>query len=209
MNMFDLVSVGLSFFAIAASPGPANISNAAIAMSRGRKISLVYGAGLSTGLIFWGIIAASGLGVILQNSTHLLTVLKIFAGLYLLWLSFLSIKEAIQPQAPSFQIEIKSKSYFRWFAQGVILNVSNPKTVIAWLAALSAGIKTQHGTISIVLAVLVCVIIGFLTNAMYSLSFSFNYVMNWYQKANKWINITVAGIFAIAGFELIRSSFIK
>jgi threonine efflux protein len=54
IDLFSLFSIGLAFFAIAVSPGPANISNATIAMSQGRKTSLVYGAGLSTGLVFWG-----------------------------------------------------------------------------------------------------------------------------------------------------------
>ena len=52
--MFSLFSIGLAFFVIAISPGPANISNAMVAMSQGRKISLIYGAGLSIGLVFWG-----------------------------------------------------------------------------------------------------------------------------------------------------------
>lgn len=93
--MFSLFSIGLAFFVIAISPGPANISNAMVAMSQGRKISLIYGAGLSIGLVFWGIIAASGLGIILQSSIYLLMTLKIFGGLYLIWIAFLSAKEAI------------------------------------------------------------------------------------------------------------------
>ena len=50
--MSSLFSIGLPFFVIAASPGPANISNTTVAMSRGRKVSLIYGAGLSIGLAF-------------------------------------------------------------------------------------------------------------------------------------------------------------
>ncbi len=84
--MLSLLNIGLAFFVIAVSPGPANISNATIAMSLGRKISLIYGAGLSVGLVFWGLVAASGFGMILQSSVYLLMTLKVFGGLYLLWL---------------------------------------------------------------------------------------------------------------------------
>ncbi len=205
--MSDLVSVGLAFFAIAVSPGPANISNAAIAMSQGRKTSLIYGAGLSIGLVFWGIIAASGLGFVLQDFIHLLMILKIFGGLYLLWLAFLSIKEASQSQPQCFQTQTQTKSYSKYFIQGMILNISNPKTLIAWLAALSAGIETTSSTTSLISGVMLCIIIGFATNATYSLSFSFNFVMVWYQKVHKWINAAVSGLFAIAGVALIRSAF--
>lgn len=66
-----------------ATPGPATISNAAIAMSRGRKTSLVYGAVLSFGLAFWGLIAASCMGTVLQGSFYFLAALKFIGGLYL------------------------------------------------------------------------------------------------------------------------------
>lgn len=44
-----LAACALAFYAVAVSPGPANLSNATIAMSHGRKISLTYSLGLSFG----------------------------------------------------------------------------------------------------------------------------------------------------------------
>lgn len=205
--MLSLFSIGLAFFVIAVSPGPANISNATVAMSRGRKTSLVYGAGLSTGLVFWGVIAASGLGVILQSSIYLLMILKIFGGLYLLRLAFLSGRNAILPNNKSVQVESDSKSNLGWFIKGVLLNISNPKTVIAWMAALSVGLGANDSTTSLLLGVAVCIVVGFATNALYSILFSFNGVMNWYQNASRWINSIVSGLFAVAGIGLIRSAF--
>jgi len=38
IEMLYLLSIGLAFFIIAISPGPANISNAAVAMSHGKKL---------------------------------------------------------------------------------------------------------------------------------------------------------------------------
>ena len=183
------------------------MSNAAIAMSRGRKTSLIYGAGLSTGLVFWGIVAASGFGVILQSSVHLLMALKIFGGLYLIWLAFLSGREAICPDKQSLQVENDSKSHLGWFIKGVVLNVSNPKSVVAWMAALSVGLGSNDNTTALLLGVVVCIVVGFFTNALYSVFFSFNGVMAWYQNASRWINGVVSGLFALAGIGLIRSAF--
>lgn len=90
MDMFSLASIASAFFVVAVSPGPANLANATLAMNRGRGASLVYGAGLSTGLAFWGVIAAGGLGVVLQQSLYLMTGLKILGGLYLIWLALVS-----------------------------------------------------------------------------------------------------------------------
>lgn len=205
MDIISLLSVALAFFVIAVSPGPATISNATIAMSYGRKTSLIYGAGLSSGLVFWGLIAASGMGAVLQSSVYVLMVLKVFGGLYLLWLAFLSARAAYSPSAEATTI----KGQQRWFLRGFLLNISNPKTVIAWMAALSVGLDANDSIYAVIAAVAVCVVVGFLTNALYSFVFSVGGMMRLYQKGQRWVNGVMAGLFSIAGIGLIRSAFSK
>jgi threonine efflux protein len=207
IDLFSLLSIGIAFFVIAVSPGPANISNATIAMSKGRRISLIYGAGLSTGLVFWGIIAASGMGAIIQSSIYLLMALKVFGGLYLLRLAYLSAKETMKPNSANIEMIDENFSDKNWFFRGVIMNISNPKTVIAWMAALSVGLGSSDGILSLVSGLVVCMIVGFATNAMYSICFSYRGVMNWYQRASRWINGVTSFLFSIAGIGLLRSAF--
>ncbi|GLX77341.1 threonine efflux protein [Thalassotalea insulae] len=207
IDLFSLLSIGLAFFVIAVSPGPANISNATIAMSKGRRTSLIYGAGLSTGLVFWGIIAASGMGTILQSSVYLLMALKIFGGIYLLRLAYLSGKETMKPNSVSIEMIDDKVSGKSWFFRGVIMNISNPKTVIAWMAALSVGLEANDGTLSLIAGLVICMVVGFATNAMYSICFSYCGVMNWYQRASRWINGATSFLFSIAGIGLLRSAF--
>lgn len=207
LDPFSLFMIGLSFFVVAVTPGPANISNAIIAMRRGRKVSLIYGTGLSFGLVFWGVIAASGMGAVLQSSVYLLMLLKVFGGLYLLWLVYLSGKSAFNPQVEDINDPSNISTARKWFIRGFILNISNPKTVIAWLAALSVGLDAGDDIHALVAGVLVCVFVGFSVNAMYSLVFSFTGVMNIYQRISRWINGIASALFAVAGIGLIRSAF--
>ncbi|OOE88513.1 LysE family translocator [Salinivibrio sharmensis] len=206
-DVLSLVSIGFAFFVVAVSPGPANISNATIAMSKGRKVSLVYGAGLSIGLLFWGIVAASGLGVVLQGSVYLLMLLKVVGGVYLLWLAYLSFKSSFNAAATVSTNDNQEAGYRKWFVRGVVLNSSNPKTVVAWMAALSVGMGSSSDGLFLVAAVLTCMLVGFLVNGMYSLLFSINGVMNVYQKVAHWVERVVSGIFALAGLGLLRSAF--
>ncbi len=207
IDLLSLLMIGLAFFVVAVSPGPANISNAVIAMSYGRKASLIYGAGLSSGLVFWGIIAASGMGAVLQSSVYLLMALKFLGGLYLLWLAYLSGKSAFKSQSDSAENTSQAISSKKWFIRGFILNVSNPKTVIAWLAALSVGLDTGDSMYALASGVAVCILVGFLTNAMYSLVFSVSGVMKSYQIISRWVNGIASVLFATAGIGLIRSAF--
>ncbi|WP_052261532.1 LysE family translocator [Ruegeria sp. ANG-S4] len=206
--MIDLASLAVSalaFFVVAVSPGPANISNAAVAMSYGRKTSLIYGAGLSCGLVFWGLVAASGMGAVLQGSLYVLMVLKVLGGLYLLWLAWQSGRSALRSDAG----KVATPDKGRWFWRGLILNLSNPKSVIAWMAALSVGLGPNDGILAVAAATLVCVIAGFINNALYSLLFSVSGMMAGYRRLRRRIDGVVAGLFAIAGLGLIRSAFAR
>jgi len=204
--MVDVVSLlvsAVAFYAVAVTPGPANLSNATIAMSHGRKTSLVYSLGLSFGLVFWGLIAASGMGAVLQGSIYLLMVLKVVGGLYLLWLAFLTARSASQAD-PAIEV---SPTETRWFLRGLILNISNPKSIIAWMTALSVGLDSNDGLQAVVATTLVCAVVGFVNNAMYSYVFSIGGMMRAYRRFRRRIDGVAAVLFSLAGLGLIRSAF--
>ena len=204
-DFIALASTGVAFFIVAVSPGPATLSNATIAMNHGRRASLIYGLGLSVGLVFWGLIAASGLGAVLHGSLWVLPALKILGGAYLLWLALQSGRSAMRP-ATRKQLSVRGHS---WFLRGLALNLSNPKSVIAWIAALSVGLGQEADTASIIAVTSICIAVGFATNALYSLLFSIRGMMCAYARARRVIDSIVAGLFAVAGFGLIRSAFAR
>ena len=203
MDLLSLMSSGMAFFIVAVSPGPATVSNATIAMSHGRKTSLIYGAGLSTGLVFWGLIAATGMGAVLQGSWYVLMVLKVLGGVYLLWLAYQSGRAAWHSNA---DVTVVASEH-RWFLRGLVLNMSNPKSVIAWMAALSIGMGSNADSSAVIAATFVCIMVGFATNALYSIVFSFDGMMLVYQRLRRRINAVVATLFTAAGFGMIRSAF--
>ncbi len=206
--MIDLISLGstaLAFFIVAVAPGPATISNATVAMSHGRKAGFKYGLGLSFGLGFWGLIAASGMGAVLQGSIYLLMVLKVLGGLYLLWLAFLAGRSAWRSDTKS-PVESNNQG---WFFRGLLLNLSNPKAVVAWMAALSVGLDSNDGIHAVAVATAVCIGVGFAIYALYTILFSIGSMMRGYQRFRRRINGIVSGLFALAGLGLIRSAFTR
>lgn len=206
--MFDLASlttIVAAFFIAAASPGPATIAVISVSMGAGRKAGLVFGCGLGVGLAFWGLVAAAGLGAVLQASSHALMALKLLGGVYLLWLAYHSAKSASrQPEV------IKDTGQERRrFMRGLLLNLSNPKAVFAWMAVLSLGLGDESATRHVIVATAICMALGFLIYTGYALLFSTRGAMVAYGKARRWIDGAVAGLFAVAGLGLIRSAFVK
>ncbi|MBV6650997.1 MAG: LysE family transporter, partial [Hoeflea sp.] len=88
------LTIAAAFFIVTVSPGPANLALATVAMHSGRRAGLFFGLGLSAGLAFWGFVAATGLGVVVQGTTMLLTLLKLCGGAYLVWLAIQSGRSA-------------------------------------------------------------------------------------------------------------------
>lgn len=197
------ILAGFAFFAVAVSPGPATLSNAAIAMRHGFRASLVYGLGLSVALAIWGLLAATGMGALLLASVQVLSALKIAGGLYLLWLAWQSGKAAMQGG----EIASLQTGEGRWFLRGLILNLSNPKSVIAWMAALAIGTAPEAGSGAVVASYLACVLAALLCNLLYSAGFSRPGMMGLYRRFRRWVDGLAGGLFALGGLALIRSAF--
>lgn len=202
MNIETIVPVLIAFFIITVSPGPANIAVATVAMSSGRRSGLLFGLGLAVGLAFWGVIAATGLGVILQASEYALIALKVFGGCYLLWLAYQSAMCAARPTNQTKQVTKQGK----WFYRGLLLNLSNPKAVVAWMAALSMGLSSGESLSQVAVVTLVCMLIGILNYSAHAFAFSYSGVRTTYQRFGRWVDGVVAGLFAVAGFSLLRSA---
>ena len=205
-----LATVFAAFFVIAASPGPATLAVSAVSAASGRKSGMFFGAGLAIGLSFWGLVAATGLGAVLQASTHLLIGLKMVGAVYLLWLAYGSANSAMCAASKTVGLDSQAKAgKARMFVKGLVLNLSNPKAVVAWMAALSVGLETDDGLVSVLLATFGCALIGLLIYLAYATAFSLSAIMTGYMRARRWIDGMVATLFALAGFALIRSVFTR
>ncbi|MEL6996648.1 MAG: LysE family transporter [Pseudomonadota bacterium] len=205
LDIASLTTIAVAFFVAAASPGPATLAVAAVAMSAGRKTGLVFGVGLSVGLAFWGVVAATGLGALLQASASALFVLKLAGGAYLLWLAYQSARSAAT-EAPA---QTDPRHARRAFRSGLLLNLSNPKAVFAWMAVLALGLSDGSGTGYVAVATTLCIALGLLIYSVYAVVFSTPGAMAIYRGVRRWIDGAVAGLFALAGFGLIRSAFVR
>lgn len=201
----NLIPTVVAFLIVTVSPGPSNIAAATVAMRYGRLRSMQFGLGLGCGLGLWGIAAATGLGSLLQMSVFPLTLLKILGGAYLLWLAMQSGRAALDYSPDRTQIADRGN----WFLRGLILNLSNPKAVLAWMAALSMGLHSMPADGHVVTATVICIAIGFLDYAAHAMAFSIPGVMTGYRRLGRWIEGAVAGLFALTGLSLIRSAFAR
>lgn len=210
LDWTGLTAIFAAFFIVAVSPGPATLALSTVSAASGRRSGMMFGCGLGMGLAFWGLVAATGLGAVLQTTTTLLAGLKIAGGLYLLWLAFGAARSAMRnSDDPRRPLDRRPSTTQDWFLRGLVLNLSNPKAVVAWMAALSVGLGAESGWAGVIAATGGCMAIGFAIYVAYAAVFSVSSVMQGYARVRRWIDGTVAALFALAGFGLIRSAFAR
>jgi threonine efflux protein len=159
-STFDLTALAaltVTFGALAGSPGPATLSLATTAMAQGRTTALRYAFGLSVGLSFWGLIAATGLGAVLVAISEFLVFMKIMGGCYLLWLAY-------QSYTAGRQIDESAPIHKMGFTQGLLLNLSNPKAVVTWMFVLVIGVSGDDDWIFVAVATFSCIVVSFVIN---------------------------------------------
>ncbi|AIY39441.1 Homoserine/homoserine lactone efflux protein [Collimonas arenae] len=128
----------LSFIAtsllIILTPGQDMVLVISRTLSGGTRAGIVTAAGVSTGLLVHTVLAALGVGALLQASEWLFTALKLVGALYLLYLGITLLRSSGELSLAS--IRGAPASTLRTFAQGALSNASNPKIVLFYLAFL-------------------------------------------------------------------------
>lgn len=201
MNDHSSSTAILTFLVAAATPGPATIAVSATAMSRGARPALVLGVGLAAGLSVWGAIAAAGLGALLSHSTSALMALRWLGGAYLVYLAWQSARSAILPAANA--VENLESSDSRLIARGLLLNLSNPKAVLAWMSVLALGATPNGLGSELAITTGVCSLLGLAIYTVYALAFSRPVVRAAYHAWQRVADGLAAAIFGYAGIKLV------
>ncbi len=130
---------------LALAPGPDILFVLAQGISKGSRAGFMVTLGLCFGLIFHTTAVAMGIAVIFKTSEIAFMLLKWAGAFYLLYLAYLcfqdSSKSKIQTQMP----QLSSLALFR---RGVIMNVTNPKVSIFFLAFLPQFAKPENGSVT-------------------------------------------------------------
>lgn len=152
--MLPIETIALFFVtsvALGLTPGPDNIFVLTQSALSGRKKGVLVTAGLCTGLLIHTAAVSVGVAAIFQTSALAFTALKaIGAGylLYLAWLAFRAKAESID------QKNTPEQSWRKLYVRGVVMNVTNPKVAIFFLAFLPQFADPALGSLTIQMLIL-------------------------------------------------------
>jgi threonine/homoserine/homoserine lactone efflux protein len=138
-----------SFFAasvlLGMAPGPDNIFVLTQSALRGKSAGLLVTLGLCTGLLVHTSAVAFGVAAIFQASTMAFTALKLAGAAYLLYLAW----QAFRADASGVRMG-KAATLGSWqlYRRGIVMNVTNPKVSIFFLAFLPQFVDPHAGAVT-------------------------------------------------------------
>lgn len=200
-----LLGIGVIILGIF-SPGPAVLALIGLSLERGRPAGIALASGIITGSAFWGLCAAAGMATLLATYAQAVIVLKIIGGLYLLWLAYKSFRAAARPDhMQALTLKTKGRSARHYWLAGLMIHLTNPKAIFAWLTAITVGTSPSSPLWVGFVIVAGGVLISILGNMSYALLFSTQKMGHFYRRARRAIQATFGAIFALAGLKLITS----
>lgn len=190
---------------LALIPGPDNLFVMAQASQKGRLAGIIVTLGLCTGLLFHSSAVALGLSAIFHTSAIAFTVLKIVGAVYLLYLAYQAFRSSGQVSNASSVEKIEMGKLYR---RGIIMNITNPKVSLFFLAFLPQFTNPQAGnfTLQIFLLGAIFILAALLVFGMISfLSGSLGEKFRRSESAQRWINRMAGTLFAGLAIKLALS----
>ncbi len=188
------------------SPGPNVLAVMGTSMAKGRNSGVALALGVAFGSLAWASLTVAGLSALLAAYASALIFIKIFGGLFLLWLAFKAFKSA----ASSHELEQQElaggkRTPMGYFLRGFVVQMTNPKAALAWIAIISlglgpaapwwVGLMIVSGTFALSIGI----------HILYAIAFSTKAAMRIYGKARRTIQFGLGTFFTIAGVRLLTS----
>lgn len=145
---FSLAVVGLMLI-----PGPTVLFVIGRSLALGRIGGLLSVLGNASGALLNATLVALGVGVLIQQSLVVFTVIKAAGAVYLIYLGIQTIRHR-KDAAAAVTKPVAQRSKLRLLGEGFLVGVSNPKTIVFMIAVLPQFVTYSRGAIPLQLGLL-------------------------------------------------------
>ena len=155
--------------AILLVPGPTVLYVVTRSIEMGRGGGLASVAGITTGTIAYVTLAAAGLSSLLLASTAAFDAVRYVGAAYLF---LLGLRRLLGRVPDDEEAESAPRTRRRAYAQGVVVNLTNPKTIVFVFAFLPQFVDphAQHAWLQVLVLGLSFTVLGFLSDSAWALA---------------------------------------
>lgn len=182
MNLENIIMFLSTSIILAYTPGPDNIFVLTQSILSGKKAGFKVILGMSTGIIVHTLIATFGIAVIFKTSMLAFNMLKVIGIAYLLFLAYKAFKSGESIINTDNDKKVSSLVLFR---KGLIMNISNPKVSMFFMAFLPQFTDPSAGNITTQLIMLGFLFILVTIICFGSIAILAGLIGNWINKTEK------------------------
>lgn len=204
-NYLSGILLAYSVFLVGiASPGPNILAIIGTSMSVNRSSGVSLALGVAIGSLSWGTLTVLGLSAMLSTYASALFFIKVAGGIYLLWLAYKSFKSAASSQdLHARNLSGNQQSPLGFAARGFLIQMTNPKAALAWIATISLGLQAGAPPWVGAAIVLGIFVLSVLIHVLYAVAFSTPFMVTAYTGARRYIQATLGALFSFAGLKLL------
>lgn len=192
-----LLTICLLHFVAQLSPGPDVLLIAKSAASNTRINTLKIIAGISAGIVVWVVLTLMGFTVLVEQFPWIQQVLMMVGGLFLAKMGWGMLNGGLkllkQEVALDSSEEIEKPQ--NYFIQGLLTNLSNPKTLIYFSSVFSLALSSSAGSDLKTQLAFIIPIQTFLVFSLLMMIVSMPKIKVLYQRAGSYIDIISGGLF--------------
>jgi threonine/homoserine/homoserine lactone efflux protein len=151
ISVDQMLTFGLAAFVIIVIPGPSVVFTVGRALAYGRGVALATVVGNTLGLVTIVLLVALGLGVVVQESIVVFTVLKLAGAAYLVWLGIEAVRRRREFLAQDGSLDLRAgpMTWSRSIRQGYVVGASNPKGYMMLAAVLPQFVDRGEGQVQL------------------------------------------------------------
>jgi threonine/homoserine/homoserine lactone efflux protein len=173
ISLDQILTFGLAALVIIVIPGPSVVFTIGRALAYGRSVALATVVGNTLGLLTIVALVAVGLGVVVQESIVVFTVLKLAGAAYLVWLGVEAVRrrrEFLSADSPEL-VGATPMTWRRAVRQGYVVGASNPKGYMMLAAVLPQFVDRAEGHVQLQMLMLglLATTIGLLSDSVWAI----------------------------------------
>ena len=186
------------------SPGPSVMLILGVAMGQGRGAAVATALGVACGSMTLSIATVLGLSIIFAELAHAMEIVRFAGAGYLFFLAFKSFGKMLNPP-PLAPLTPGLRSFRRQVAGGYLLQVSNPKAIMFWLAIAGVGGVGDAPAPIVLLFVAGSFLMSFTGHGAYALLLSSSMVRAGLTRFRRVVEAALGGFFVFAGVKLLTA----
>ncbi len=197
MPASTLLAFSLTALLIVLLPGPNVLFTIGRALALGRKAALLTVLGTASGMYLQVILVSLGLGVLLEQSIVLMTIVKFVGAGFLVYLGIQAIRHRHDAAKT---VEVRRIGAWRTVFEGFVVGITNPKTIVFFLAILPQFVAPGDVPLGVQMLVLgaIFIALGIVFDSLYA--FGAGAAREWFGKSPKRLsNLGVVGGVAMIG----------